>query len=241
MTAFSPAPDPRRERGQRSSTRRPPTRPGRASARTRSWASPTASTRRPGSASRCATRSSGSPNADLDAMDDQPAARRFWERIDKVPADELWEAHQRQKLELAIFARGRLRNQFARHGEAPATLEELEQRPRPDDPDDRLRPPVRDLQAGGAAVHRPRPAGPAAVGRGAAGPGRLRRQGPPRRPARPGRHPGHLRPLAQPQAPRPRVHPRGLRHPHRPVPRPGRRRLAQQPAPAARGVRARRA
>ena len=65
-------------------------------------------------------------NADMDAMDDQPAARRFWERIAKVPADELWEAHQRQKLELAIFARGRLRNQFARHGEAPSTLEELE-------------------------------------------------------------------------------------------------------------------
>ena len=86
-------------------------------------------------------------NADLDAMDDQPAARRFWDRIGKVPADELWEAHQRQKLELAIFARGRLRNQFARHGEAPATLEELEQRPRPEDPDDRVRPPVRDLQA----------------------------------------------------------------------------------------------
>ncbi len=66
-------------------------------------------------------------NADLVAMDDQPAARRFWDRIGKVPAEELWEAHQRQKLELAIFARGRLRNQFARHGEAPATLEELEQ------------------------------------------------------------------------------------------------------------------
>ena len=65
-------------------------------------------------------------NADMDAMDDQPASKRFWERIAKVPPDEMWEAHQRQKLELAIFARGRLRNQFARHGEAPATLEELE-------------------------------------------------------------------------------------------------------------------
>jgi starch phosphorylase len=66
-------------------------------------------------------------NADLDRMDDQPASRRFWERIDRVPARDLWEAHQRQKLELAIFARGRLRSQFARHGEAPATLEELEE------------------------------------------------------------------------------------------------------------------
>ena len=66
-------------------------------------------------------------NANLDRMDDQVEKRRFWERIDKVPGDELWEAHQRQKLELAIFARGRLRNQFARHGEAPSTLEELEE------------------------------------------------------------------------------------------------------------------
>jgi glycogen phosphorylase len=66
-------------------------------------------------------------NADLDAMDDQPADRRFWERIGQVPGEELWEAHQRQKLELSIFARGRLRNQFARHGEAPMLLEELEE------------------------------------------------------------------------------------------------------------------
>ena len=66
-------------------------------------------------------------NADLDAMDDQPAERRFWERIEQVPGEELWEAHQRQKLELSIFARGRLRNQFARHGEAPMLLEELEE------------------------------------------------------------------------------------------------------------------
>ena len=65
-------------------------------------------------------------NADLETMDDQPASRRFWDRLAKVPADELWESHQRQKLELAIFARGRLRSQFARHGEAPSTLEELE-------------------------------------------------------------------------------------------------------------------
>ena len=66
-------------------------------------------------------------DADLDAMDDAHEADRFWERIADIPDAELWEAHQRQKLELSIFARGRLRNQFARHGEAPATLEELEQ------------------------------------------------------------------------------------------------------------------
>ena len=175
-------------------------------------------------------------NADLETMDDQPAARRFWDRIGKVPADELWEAHQRQKLELAIFARGRLRNQFARHGEAPSTLEDLE---------DVLDPSILTIgfarrfatyKRSALLFTRPRPARADPVGRGAADAGHLRRQGAPRGPARAGRHPGHLRPVAQPQAPGSRVHPRGLRHPDRPVPRPGRRRVAQQPAPAARGV-----
>ncbi len=64
--------------------------------------------------------------ADLDNMDDAQEEGRFWGRLARVPTAELWEAHQRQKLELAIFARGRLRSQFARHGEAPGTLEELE-------------------------------------------------------------------------------------------------------------------
>jgi starch phosphorylase len=66
-------------------------------------------------------------DATFDAMDDAREVDRFWERIANIPDEDLWEAHQRQKLELSIFARGRLRNQFARHGEAPATLEELEE------------------------------------------------------------------------------------------------------------------
>jgi starch phosphorylase len=64
--------------------------------------------------------------ADLDDLDPQSERRRFWEHMSRLPDAELWAAHQRQKVELAIFARGRLRNQFARHGEAPAVLEELE-------------------------------------------------------------------------------------------------------------------
>ena len=43
-------------------------------------------------------------------------------------ATDLWEAHLRQKRELAIFARGRLRSQFARHGEAPSILAEARRR-----------------------------------------------------------------------------------------------------------------
>ncbi len=64
--------------------------------------------------------------ADLDDLDPQTERGRFWERLARIPDPELWRAHRRQKLELAVFARGRLRNQFARHGEAPATLEEIE-------------------------------------------------------------------------------------------------------------------
>jgi len=65
-------------------------------------------------------------DVDLDDLDNSTPTRRFWERMHRIPATELWEAHQRQKRELALFARGRLRNQFARHGEAPAVLKELE-------------------------------------------------------------------------------------------------------------------
>ena len=64
-------------------------------------------------------------DADLEDLDPQSERGRFWERLSRIPDADIWRAHQRQKLELAIFARGRLRNQFARHGEAPAVLEEL--------------------------------------------------------------------------------------------------------------------
>jgi len=71
-------------------------------------------------------------DADLDDLDASSAAGRFWERLERIPARDLWEAHLRQKRELAIFARGRLRSQFARHGEAPAVLAELEDALDPD-------------------------------------------------------------------------------------------------------------
>jgi starch phosphorylase len=64
-------------------------------------------------------------DADLDDLDHGTAAGRWWERLDRIPSVELWEAHLRQKRELAVFARGRLRTQFARHGEAPRALQEL--------------------------------------------------------------------------------------------------------------------
>jgi starch phosphorylase len=64
--------------------------------------------------------------ANLDDLDAESEVGPFWERLERVPTADLWETHQREKLELAIFARRRLRNQFARHGEAPAVLDDLE-------------------------------------------------------------------------------------------------------------------
>jgi starch phosphorylase len=64
--------------------------------------------------------------ANLDDLDASTERGRFWERIDRIPARNLWDAHLRQKRELAHFARARLRNQFARHGESPTVLAELE-------------------------------------------------------------------------------------------------------------------
>lgn len=65
-------------------------------------------------------------DADLDDLDPATPAERWWERLERIPAGELWDAHRRQKRELATFARRRLRGQLARHGEAPATLESLD-------------------------------------------------------------------------------------------------------------------
>ena len=48
-------------------------------------------------------------DADLDDLDGQSDAGRFWERVGRIPDRELWEAHLHQKRELAVFARERLR------------------------------------------------------------------------------------------------------------------------------------
>jgi starch phosphorylase len=65
--------------------------------------------------------------ADLDLLDADSRKSRWWERLDRIPAHELWEAHRRQHRELADFARRRLRRQLARHGEAPSVLSALEE------------------------------------------------------------------------------------------------------------------
>ena len=64
--------------------------------------------------------------ADLDDLDGKSDTVRFWDELTRISDEELWDAHRRQKREMAIFAQGRLRRQFARHGESPTTLEELD-------------------------------------------------------------------------------------------------------------------
>ncbi|HEY7970088.1 MAG TPA: alpha-glucan family phosphorylase, partial [Candidatus Limnocylindrales bacterium] len=65
-------------------------------------------------------------DANLDDLDPDGGVGAFWDRLADVPTADLWETHQQEKLELAIFARRRLRVQFARHGEAPSVLDDLE-------------------------------------------------------------------------------------------------------------------
>ena len=65
-------------------------------------------------------------DADLDDLDGRTDAAHFWDRVGRIPDRDLWEAHQYQKLELAVFGRQQLRSQLARHGESPATLLELD-------------------------------------------------------------------------------------------------------------------
>lgn len=70
--------------------------------------------------------------ADLEDIDLDAPSAHWWEQLDAIDDARLWEAHQRQKLELAFFARGRLRGQFARHGESPDALEAVTQTLDPD-------------------------------------------------------------------------------------------------------------
>jgi starch phosphorylase len=63
-----------------------------------------------------------SQGGNLDDLDDEEPEGRFWEKLDRISDEKLWDHHLEQKLELAYFARGRLRSQLARHGESPHEL-----------------------------------------------------------------------------------------------------------------------
>jgi starch phosphorylase len=71
-------------------------------------------------------------DADLDDLDEETEVGPFWTKLADISTEDLWETHQREKLELAIFARRRLRSQFARHGESPTVLDAIESALDPD-------------------------------------------------------------------------------------------------------------
>ena len=172
------------------------------------------------------------------AWKDGPADPAAWEGIANVPDEELWRAHERCRERLVTYARSALRDQLVRRGAGYDQVAIADEAPGPRRPDHRLRPAVRHVQAGRAAAERPGPAGQAAGGRQAAGPVRVRRQGPPGRQRRQGRDPGdrQLRPRERPRAAAAGV-PGELRHGRRPAVRPGRRRVAEHPPPGHGGQR----
>ena len=63
---------------------------------------------------------------DLDHQETEREQDRFWERMNLVDDGELWQAHLQQKARLREYATIRLRRQFARHGESPGVLGELD-------------------------------------------------------------------------------------------------------------------
>ena len=181
MTGFSLPADATTPMPSASSTPRRPTRRGAASRRTRSSGSRTASTSRRGSGHAMRRDARPASSAPISTTSTRRASvGPFWERLDRLPTAELWETHQREKLELAIFARRRLRNQFARHGEAPAFLDALESALDPDILTIGFARRFATYKRAGLLFTRPRSARQLLWNAEAAGPDRLRRQGPSR-------------------------------------------------------------
>jgi starch phosphorylase len=53
---------------------------------------------------------------------EKPADGSVWERVDTIPAGELWRTHQARKERLVFFIRKRLKGQLQRQGAGPASL-----------------------------------------------------------------------------------------------------------------------
>lgn len=62
----------------------------------------------------------------LEDLGSEEEKGKLQEHVAAIDAKKLWDGHQRQKLELFFFLRGRLRNMLARQGEGPDVLAELD-------------------------------------------------------------------------------------------------------------------
>ena len=47
---------------------------------------------------------------------EQPVEKNIWQRVETIPAEELWRTHERRRVRLVAFARRRLREQLVRRG-----------------------------------------------------------------------------------------------------------------------------
>jgi len=55
---------------------------------------------------------------------ERPEDGSVWQSVDRIPDEELWRTHERRRERLVAVARGRLRDQIARHGGTPQEIEE---------------------------------------------------------------------------------------------------------------------
>ena len=63
---------------------------------------------------------------------ERPADQSVWERVDAIPAGELWRIHEARRERLVFFARKRLKSQLQRQGAGPAVLRASEEVLSPD-------------------------------------------------------------------------------------------------------------
>ncbi len=54
---------------------------------------------------------------------ENPSLKELWERVDRIPDEELWRTHERRRERLVAFARARLRNQILARGGSQAEIE----------------------------------------------------------------------------------------------------------------------
>ena len=58
---------------------------------------------------------------------EEPADQNLWQRVDTIPAEELWRTHERRRERLVAFARRRLRTQLERRSAPPSEIEAAEE------------------------------------------------------------------------------------------------------------------
>jgi starch phosphorylase len=54
---------------------------------------------------------------------ENPSSKELWERVDRIPDEELWRTHERRRERLVAFARSRLRKQIIARGGSQAEIE----------------------------------------------------------------------------------------------------------------------